>query len=229
MKTEARTTQLEKQTIPLPADGEDGSMSRSPEQRVMDYLHAGKKDQAWRLFIQTYQDRLYNLCFRMLGNYDDAIDALQEAYVQIDRSLPGFRGESSLYTWVYRVTLNVILGFRKRRSALRSRHTNQEMPDISRPQDDPDQMCQEKYRKHLLEQALQKLPSHQRCPLIMHDLDGFSFAEIAESLDSTPGAVKVKVFRARKALEKIIRSGPQVPGFEEVGRFDGDLIRQLMG
>ncbi|MEQ8352970.1 MAG: RNA polymerase sigma factor [Leptospiraceae bacterium] len=202
---------------------------RTPAQeQILADLNAGKKDRAWRLFIQEYQSRLYNLCFRMLGNYDDAIDALQEAYVQIDRSLPGFRNQSSLYTWAYQVTVYVILNFRKKRSNHRNRHTGQEFPEISRPEDDPDRMCEEKYRKHLIHGALQKLPEGQRYPLIMHDLDGLTFAEIASTVDSTPGAVKVKVFRARKALERILLDGPEVPGFEKIGRFDGQLLRNLL-
>ncbi|MCB1166959.1 MAG: RNA polymerase sigma factor [Leptospiraceae bacterium] len=206
------------------------SQSTLPEadKLILDYIAGGRKDRGWRLFIDTYQERLYNLCFRMLGNYDDAIDALQETYVQIDRSIGSFRGQSTLYTWSYRVAVHVILGFRKKRSALQEKHTGQELPDISRPQDDPDLMCEEKYRKYLLNQALQKLPDHQRIPLVMHDLDGFSFAEIAENTGSTEGAVKVRVFRARKLLEKILRQGEPVPGFENVGRFDGELVKQLM-
>lgn len=204
-------------------------MPESRDREILTLLQNGQKERAWRLFIQQYQERLYNLCFRMLGNYDDAIDALQEAYVQIDRSISRFRGDSSLYTWAYRVVLNVILGYRKKRSRIQSHHTGQELPEISRPEDDPDKMCEEKYRKHLLHTALQKLPQHQRCPLIMHDLDGFSFGEIAESIGSTPGAVKVKVFRARQTLEKLLLQGQTVPGFENVGRFDGALLKQLIG
>ena len=207
---------------------ESPSSDQQPEHRILEDLRNGNRERAWRSFIKEYQQRLYNLCFRMLGNYDDAIDALQEAYVQIDRSLPRFRGDSSLFTWAYSVTLNVILGYRKRRSNLQARYTGQEPGEISRPEDDPDRMCEEKYRSFLLHQAMQELPRAQRCPLIMHDLDGFSFAEIAEMTGSTAGAVKVKVFRARQALEKIIRTGPSVRGFETVGRFDGTLIKQLM-
>tara|TARA_B100001939_G_scaffold344845_1_gene360151 strand:- start:14666 stop:15331 length:666 start_codon:yes stop_codon:yes gene_type:complete len=202
--------------------------SPSAQKEILEKLATGKRDQAWRLFIQEYQGRLYNLCFRMLGNYDDAIDALQEAYVQIDRSIGNFKGQSSLYTWAYRVSLNVILNFRKKRSNHDARHTGQELPEISRPEDDPDRMCEEKYRKHLVHQALQKLPREQRCPLIMHDLDGFSFAEIAESVGSTSGAVKVKVFRARKTLQRILLQGQEVPGFENVGKFQGETLKHLL-
>ncbi|MBI40007.1 MAG: RNA polymerase subunit sigma-70 [Leptospiraceae bacterium] len=208
--------------------GSDPTKSASVDEEILNRLASGKRDQAWRLFIKEYQTRLYNLCFRMLGNYDDAIDALQESYVQIDRSLPGFKRQSSLYTWAYRVSLNVILNFRKKRSNHNARHSGQEMPEISRPEDDPDKMCEEKYRKYLVHQALQKLPRAQRCPLIMHDLDGFSFAEIAEAVQSTPGAVKVKVFRARKTLEKILLQGQEVQGFENVGRFEGQSLKHLL-
>ncbi|HUW63149.1 MAG TPA: RNA polymerase sigma factor [Spirochaetia bacterium] len=163
------------------------------------------------------------LAYRMLGNYDDAMDALQEILIQVNRSLETFKGDSNLYTWVYRLSSNVCLNFRKKRSRTGNQVewdeniTQSVMLPIERPNEDPDKMCETKYKQFLVQQAILTLPETQRMVLVLHDLEGISSPEVARNLNINANAVKSRLHRGRAALRTIIRRGFEVKGMEGVG------------
>lgn len=192
------------------------------DQEIIRLHGAGQQEQALRLFIDHYQGRLYTLAYQMLGNHDDAMDALQEIFLQINRSLESFRGQSGLYTWVYRLAANVCLNFRKKREKMcrdllvDNSLTEQLMP-IERPNEDPDKMCETKYKQFLVQQALLKLPNTQRVVLVLHDLEGFTVSEAAAILGIEPGAAKARLHRGRAALRKVVLQETTVKGMEGIG------------
>lgn len=194
----------------------------SIEDQLLERYRRGETEQAFQDFVAAYQPRLYALSYRMLGNHDDAMDALQEAFLRIHKSLASFRGESSLYTWSYRITSNVCLTFRKRRQPKSDWSSFDDtisplLQPIERPNEDPDKMCETKYRQFLVQQALLQLPEAQRVALILHDLDGISLSDVAEILAIPLGAVKSRLHRGKAALRRIIEQGVIVKGMEGVG------------
>lgn len=194
----------------------------SIEQQILERYRRGETEQAFQAFVAAYQPRLYALSYRMLGNHDDAMDALQEAFLRIHKSLAAFRGEASLYTWSYRITSNVCLTFRKRRQQKNDWSSFDEtispfLQPVERPTEDPDKMCETKYRQFLVQQALLQLPETQRAALILHDLDGIALAEVAEILAIPLSSVKSRLQRGKAALRRIIEQGVVVKGMEGVG------------
>lgn len=198
---------------------------QSIDQEILSFYRQGDQEQALKLFINQYQARLYALAYKMLGNHDDAMDALQEILYQVNRSLQSFKEKSSLYTWVYRLGSNVCFNFRKKRNQTvnqlewdESLYYSMMLP-IEQPNEDPDRMCEVKYKQYLVQQAILKLPENQRILLVLHDIEGISSSEIAQILNININAVKSRLHRGRVALRNIISKGFTVKGMEGVGTF----------
>ncbi len=197
----------------------------SIDEEIVNLYNQGDREESLRKFTREYQTKLYNLAYRMLGNHDDALDALQEILIQVNRSLSSFKGTSSMYTWVYRLSSNVCLNFRKKRSPISNQVEWDEnmlhslMQPVERPNEDPDQMCETKYTQFLVQQAILKLPESQRMIVVLHDLEGISSPEIGRILNLNANAVKSRLHRARAALRTIISQGFEVQGMEGIGAF----------
>lgn len=206
----------------------------SIDKEIIRSFNEGDREKALKLFINQYQTKLYNLAYQMLGNHDDAMDALQEILFQVNRSLQTFKEKSSLYTWVYRLSSNVCFNFRKKRSLTNNQIEWDEnlyhsmMLPIEQPNEDPDTMCESKYKQFLVQQAILKLPENQRVLLVLHDIEGISTLEIAKILNITSNAVKSRLHRSRGALRNIIHKGFEVKGMEGVGTFSINSSGQLI-
>lgn len=205
----------------------------SNDQEIICSYSEGDQEGALKLFTNKYQTKIYSLVYRMLGNHDDAMDALQEILIQVHRSLSSFKGQSSLYTWVYRLSSNVCFNFRKKRSRTRNQVEWDEnlqsiMLPVERPNEDPDKMCETKYKQFLVQQAILKLPETQRVLLILHDLEGLSVPEAASILNINTNVAKSRIHRGRAALRNIISKGFVVKGMEGVGVFSGEDSSKMM-
>lgn len=203
------------------------------DEEILRFFNEGDQERALKLFINQYQTKLYSLTYRMLGNHDDAMDALQEILIQVHRSLQTFKGRSSLYTWVYRLSSNVCFNFRKKRSKANHQMAWDErlqsaMLPIERPNEDPDTMCETKYNQFLVQQAILKLPETQRVLLILHDLEGIPVPEAASILNINTNAAKSRIHRGRAALRNIISKGFVVKGMEGVGVFTGEDVSKMI-
>lgn len=206
----------------------------SIDEEIINLYKIGDREKALKLFVDEYQTRLYSLSYQMLGNHDDAMDTLQEILIQINRSLASFEGKSTLYTWVYRLSSNVCLNFRKKKS--RTNHQVQwdenllqtVMLPVERPNEDPDKMCETKYKQFLVQQGILKLPVSQRMVVVLHDIEGMSIPESAGILNITVNVAKSRLHRGRAALRKIITKGFEVKGMEGVGVCAVDPTGQLM-
>lgn len=196
---------------------------KSIDQEIIRLYTEDDRESALRLFIKHYQTRLYSVVYQMLGNHDDAMDVLQEILLQINCSLKNFKGESSLYTWVYRLSANICLNFRKKRSLTNSPIELNEsllrtmLQPVERPNEDPDKMCETKYKQFMVQQAILKLPETQRMIIVLRDLEGVAIADIASILNINSNAAKSRLHRSRQALRTIISKGFAVEGMEGVG------------
>ena len=138
----------------------------------------GKRAESLDRFAEKYQARLLALARRLVGNHEDALDALQEILLQVDRSLPKFKGESSLYTWAFRLATNVCLNYQRKLGRTNSYAPLDEgssdaiLLPVARPDDNPDTSCRARFRQRLVEQALLKLPETQRAVLVLVRLGG---------------------------------------------------------
>jgi len=153
--------------------------------------------------VRKYQDRIYNLCRYMLDDPQDAQDAAQDAFLKAYSNLKSFKPEASLYTWLYRIAVNTCLDYK--RKASRTRLTTECIPK-DRPSDDPspERDCETGEISEAVQSALQKLPKKLRPAIVLREIDGLSYEEIAEVLNTSVGTVKSRISRAREELRRIL-------------------------
>ena len=161
--------------------------------------------------VINYRNRVFNTCYRILGNYEDANDSAQDVFVKVFRSLKKFRFRSSFSTWIYRIAINTCrnklrsAGYRHRMKTLRLDQTvDQEDGSYSLEIGDerrtPEKELTRKERWILIQQAIDSLPESQKTVVILRDIDGFTYEEIASIAGLNPGTVKSKLARARQKL-----------------------------
>jgi RNA polymerase sigma-70 factor (ECF subfamily) len=169
-----------------------------------------RDDEAFRQIMVRYNRRLYRIARGIVRNDADAEDVIQEAYVKAFMHLADFRGESTLATWLGRITINEALGrLRKKRSpseAVHSEAQRNEAQIIPFPQmtttDDPEKTMAQRQILQLVEQATDKLPENFRLVFITRVIEGMSVEETAEILGIQPETVKTRLHRARKLVRE---------------------------
>ncbi len=155
--------------------------------------------QAFNELVRCYQDLVFRLCVRLLGNSDDAEDAAQEVFLRAYTRLAGFRGLSSFKTWLVRLTINTCLNQRGRQQPLQS--LAPEVVDGAPSVEDTVLRAETVARVHT---ALQALPQQYRIAVVLRDLEGLSYREIAEIVDVPEGTVRVWAFRGRERLKDLL-------------------------
>jgi RNA polymerase sigma-70 factor (ECF subfamily) len=156
---------------------------------------------------------VYQLAFHLLGDRDEALDLSQEVFLRVFRTLPSFRGQSALKTWIYRIAINQARN--RQRWWRRRRRSDQvqleqhvlEHGDLQQPgdTDSPHRALARKELARKLWSALDGLPFDQRTVVVLREIDGMSYEEIAESLDVAIGTVKSRLTRARQTLRRELR------------------------
>ena len=163
--------------------------------------------------VRKYQDRLYPTILRLAGSPDDAQDVLQDAFIRAFEKLEQFHGESSFYTWIYRIAVNVALsGHRKRQShggggSLRPDRNGRIMePADESAENDPSSVVERLEREAAIEAALAALGTDHRAVIILKDFDGRRYEEISDFLEIPVGTVRSRLHRARCELRDLLRS-----------------------
>lgn len=165
---------------------------------------------AFEQLIAQYQKSVYNTAFRLTGNHEDASDVAQEAFVKVYTSLPDFRGDSSFKTWLFRIVHNACNDelrkrIRKRTSSLSDIVFNED-GDLSRqipdPSDGPEQSLDRIETQRVVQQSINELEDEYRIVVVMREIQGLSYNEIADALGINLGTVKSRLNRARHALKE---------------------------
>jgi RNA polymerase sigma-70 factor, ECF subfamily len=159
--------------------------------------------------VSRYQDRLYNAVLRLLNNAEDAQDVVQEAFLNAYQALDRFKGDSQLYTWLYRIAINTAMTLkRKERVALAKQASARdrdaaELADRSAFNRPDDHMIRTEEERRV-QLALQKLSPDHRLALILKDLEGQKYEEMAETLQVPIGTIRSRLHRARMELREIL-------------------------
>lgn len=177
------------------------------ELRLIDRIRGGD-ERAFALLVRSYQDRVFSLSVRMLGNREEAEDLAQEIFVAIYKHIGDFRAEAQLSTWIYRVTRNRCLNRLKYLSRRKQASTDtldsvpdRRLNDLSgRAPLRPDHHLEGRQLQSVLEDCLTRIPEGQRMLLLLRDVDDLSYNEIAEIHELPVGTVKSRLHRARTAL-----------------------------
>lgn len=162
--------------------------------------------------VLRYQDRIFNLVYRKLGRYEDARDTAQEVFVRAYRGLAAFKGDSQFFTWLFRIALNTT--FTQRRRIGRQHDLVPASLDAARgddgddPADPPDpgegppRLAEGSEEARAVREAIDELPEEPRTLIVLKDIEGMRYEEIAEVLEMPVGSVKSKLHRARQALKE---------------------------
>ncbi len=168
---------------------------------------------AFEQLISSYEKRAYNIAYRMLNNEEDAKDATQEAFIKIYKSIKGFREESSFSTWLYRIVTNTCL------DELRKQKRNETVPlEVSIEHDkgtirfeqgvdkvSPEDIYDRLMERQIVLDTINSLKEDYKAVIILRDLQGFSYEEIASILGCSLGTIKSRINRARNALKDRLR------------------------
>ena len=159
---------------------------------------------AFEELYRAHASRLYSLALRMTGSEQDAEDLLQEAFLQAHRKLGGFRGESTLGTWLYRLTVNQCLDFLRGRHARMARSTG--LFDESGPSEPVQEapVVPAAISRMDLERSIARLPDGCRAAFVLHDVEGFAHQEVASMLGVSEGTSKSQVHKARAKLRAML-------------------------
>ena len=181
------------------------------ENSLIAACRAGRTE-AFGVLVQRYQDRLYPTMLRLTGSADDALDLLQDAFLRAFEKLDRFQGESSFYTWVYRIAVNLALSGRRRRRVTSARlGIGGGRGEIARPSgrlepERPD-TCPVEHaeRDDLIQSALNSLADDHRAVVVMKEFDGLRYEEIAAILNVPVGTVRSRLHRARLDLRERLK------------------------
>ena len=183
---------------------------------------------AFSRLVDAHSDIVYQKAVRMLGP-DDAQDASQEVWARVWANIKGFRGESAFGTWLYRVTVNTCLSFRRKRSRRDEREVEGETSHLSQSPSgdtDPETAVLNSERRQEVRVALGRVRAEHRAALVLRHMEGLSYAEIAEVLEVPDGTAKGWVSRGRAAmLATLAREGfvPVMPARGESDRRAGTI------
>jgi RNA polymerase sigma factor RpoE len=204
--------QLEKPMARLPVPVLEEAES-AESRKISDLIlvrHAQREDVgAYDELVRRYQERIYATVYHMTSNHEDANDLVQETFIKAYRALKTFKGDSSFYTWVYRIAVNKTINFLKQRK----NRLHMSLNDVDfNAENDPDlvALASEKTpRRDLnlaelqdkLNAAMLKLSEHHRMVVTLHDIQGLSHEEIGAIMDCNVGTVRSRLFYARQQLQ----------------------------
>ena len=179
------------------------SGDEGPDDHTLVQRFLGGEEAAFDRLVERYYQRLDRLAQYILRNPSAAEDITQEAFLRAYRALPRFRGEASVYAWLYRITVNLCLNY-LRQQALRPA-TAAELFDASASAPDPSALVEGQERHRAVRNAIEALPPHYRIAVILRDLEGLSYQEIAELLAIPVGTVKSRLNYGKRLLQEQLR------------------------
>lgn len=186
------------------------------EQRLITAAQRGDVE-SFNALVRLYEGRVYNLGYRMLGDADSAADASQEAFLSAFRNLRSFRG-GSFRSWLLRIATNVcydVLRARKRRPAVSLDASDPEADDsplqIPDAHESPDDIALRRELAAAIQEGLAHLPEDQRLVVVLSDVQGLAYEEIAQITSTNLGTVKSRLSRGRARMREVLRAGELLP------------------
>jgi len=197
---------------------EEEQRQRATKEQEFSWIRAflNNDRSAFDNLVRSYQDRVFNVCYRMLGDYEEANDCAQETFVNAYKALKGFRFEARFSTWILTIALNVC---RNRLKSMEHRYKQRMVRIDSSPEGTgglgrieiedpaPSALAQlaRKEQEKLLQKAIDELPRDARAIAVLRDIEGLPYEEIAHITGYNPGTVKSKLARARQQLREKLK------------------------
>ena len=186
----------------MPAESTDAQLVRR--------VQKGDKG-AFDALVLKYQHKIVNLVLRYVRDPDQAMDIAQEAFLKAYRALPRFRGDSAFYTWLYRIAVNTaknhLAAQRRRPMDVELDLQDSEQYDLHaklKETDTPEGVTLSEELNQTVQRAIEALPEDLRTAIVLREIEGMSYEEIAQTMDCPVGTVRSRIFRARDAIGKKI-------------------------
>ncbi|HEV2333206.1 MAG TPA: RNA polymerase sigma factor RpoE [Gammaproteobacteria bacterium] len=181
------------------------------DQALVERVQRGDKT-AFDMLVRKYQHKIVKLVTRYVHDGTEALDVAQEAFIKAYRAIHGFRGDSAFYTWLYRIAINTA----KNHLVAEGRRPLDHGMDLQDPEqydmqarlrdvDTPERLLLTDEIQKTVEQAIEGLPEDLRTAIVLRELEGLSYEEIAEKMGCPVGTVRSRIFRAREAIDERLR------------------------
>lgn len=192
-------------------EGQRASTGRDPvdDRELVESARKGDRD-AFRTLFERYHRRAYALAFGVLRHQDDALDVVQDAFIKAHKYLDKFEGNSSFYTWLYRIVMNLAIDHLRKHRRVRpveldEAHLDDSSGDELLPKmlgGNPGRALLDKEIRARIDQALGELSENHRAVLVMRELEGMSYEEMAQAMGCSKGTIMSRLFHARKNMQK---------------------------
>jgi RNA polymerase sigma-70 factor, ECF subfamily len=210
------------------------ALTDADDQQLVEACNAGDR-RAFQLLYQRYERKVYAVAYGFLRNQEDALDVVQEAFIKVHRYLANFEGQSSFYTWLYRIVANLCIDHLRRSGRKRDvefddrlRHDHDQEPASAHlptsTLGDPATAVGNKEILSAVEESLGHLSDKHRAVIVMRELQGLSYADMAKAMGCSKGTIMSRLFHARRNMQKLLKDRleytPVEPG-EGEGEADG--------
>ena len=184
---------------------------RNLDQELVERVQSGEKA-AFDILVRKYEHKLANVISRYIHDPSEVLDVAQDAFIKAYRALPNFRGDSAFYTWLYRIAINTA----KNHLVAASRRPPKEGVDAQEAEQfdagsglkeyaTPERLALRSELAQAIQDAIEALPEELRVAIVLRELEGLSYEEIASAMECPIGTVRSRIFRARDAIDKQIR------------------------
>jgi RNA polymerase sigma-70 factor, ECF subfamily len=185
---------------------------RDIDQQLVERVQRGDKA-AFDLLVVKYQRKIFRLLSRLIRDTAEVEDVAQEAFIKAYRALPNFRGESAFYTWLYRIAINTAKNFLVSQGRRAPTSTEADIEEAEtfddgehlRDLNTPDAMLLTRQVADAVNRAIDRLPEDLKTAIVLRELEGLSYEEIAETMNCPIGTVRSRIFRAREAIAEELR------------------------
>ena len=202
-------------------------MTREQEAAIVRKVLGGDAN-AFETLVLEYEKNVYNIALRMTGNSEDAADMTQEAFIKAYNSLQSFRGDSKVSVWLYRIVSNVCLDFLRSKNrrptvslSVEDDDGEDAQLDVADESQSPELLLDRKLTRDSVRRGLDSLPPDYRQILLLREIQGLSYDEIAQALSLEVGTVKSRIFRARKRLCTFLIDDGNISDFSSSGKMKG--------
>ena len=197
---------------PLPTQAE--AAAEGPDDLDLVARSQAGDTSAFNELVTRYRSRAFSMIYQMTRNEQDAWDLAQDGFVKAWKSIGRFRGQSSFYTWLYRILMNVTIDSLRRKriasgtefdDAIGLRQIEPGAATAPRPEMQPAEKISDKEIRERIDAAIEKLSPEHRAAIVMREIDGLEYSEIAEQMDCSIGTVMSRLFYARKKLQALLK------------------------
>ena len=182
------------------------------DQQLVERVQKGDK-RAFEVLVLKYRHRIFSLVLRFVRDPDEVQDVVQEAFIKAYRALPAFRGDSAFYTWLYRIGINTAKNYlvsQGRRAPTSTSFDSEEAENFEdgdqlRDINTPERLMMTRQIGETVDEAMAALPEELRTAIMLRELEGLSYEEIANIMECPIGTVRSRIFRAREAIAERLR------------------------